>query len=64
MQEGKEFSMTVLRKDENGEENELRLAEKTFMIDYFERSIIFPMENATDAQLAIRKAWLTSLSPN
>jgi len=58
LEEGKEFSYKVLREEEKGKPAEKRLAATNFMVNYTEKFVIIPKENATETELKNRDAWL------
>jgi predicted metalloprotease with PDZ domain len=58
MQEGEIFSVTVMRKNEEGIEEEIILQTETFKVETLEEHILAPMENPTERQLRLKEAWL------
>ncbi len=60
LREGEEFSITVNRKNEAGEMEEVRLAAENFMVDSIQMFLISPMEDATEEQLNLRQNWLNA----
>ena len=58
MEKGKEYTMTVLRPTEDGEEVETKLSAVTIKIDRIVPYAIRPFEEPTELQLKVRNAWL------
>jgi len=58
MKEGETFSVTVKRKNEEGVEEEVILESEIFKVETADQHVITPMENPTERQLMLRKAWL------
>ena len=58
LKNGEEFSITVRREGE-----EVRLAADNFPVGVSQPFILRPIEGASEKQLAVREAWLKSLSP-
>jgi len=58
MKEGEMFSVTVWRKNDEGEKEEVALQTEIFKVETFDQHLISLKEDATDRQLMIRKAWL------
>ena len=58
MEEGKEYTMTVLRPTEDGNEEEVTLSAKTIKIMRIVPYAIRPVEEPTELQLKVRSAWL------
>ncbi len=59
MEEGGKLSYTVLRKEESGEYNVVRLEAPVKLVGVTKRHILSFDENASAEQLALRKSWLT-----
>ncbi len=58
MKEGTSFSVTVLRKSEDGSEIEKRLETEIFKVESSDQHILKVNENASERQVMLRKAWL------
>ena len=58
MEEGKEFTMTVLRPTEDGNEEEVILSATTVKITRIVPFAIRPVDDPTELQLKVRSAWL------
>jgi predicted metalloprotease with PDZ domain len=58
LQEGKDISYTVLRKNSNGEEKETVLTAPVQKVQIIQRHLLAPNPQATPDQLALRDAWL------
>ena len=58
MEEGKEYTITVLRPTEDGEEKEITLAADIVKIVRIVPFAIRPLEEPTPAQITVRSAWL------
>ena len=58
MEEGKEYTMTVLRPTEDGAEEEVTLSATTIKINKIVPFAIRPIEEPTELQLKVRSAWL------
>ena len=58
MEEGKEFTMTVLRPDEDGAEKEVTLSATTIKIQRIVPYAISAVDEPTELQLKVRSAWL------
>ena len=58
LEEGKEFSFSVSRKDEGGEGSEMRLAAENFMVEYSEKHVIMPDKDASVEEVELRGKWL------
>lgn len=60
MEEGKEYTMTVLRPTEDGKEEEIILSAKTVKIKTVVPYAIRPVDEPTELNLKVRSAWLGS----
>jgi predicted metalloprotease with PDZ domain len=58
LREGKDFTMTVLRPTDGGDEEEVTLAAKTIKINKIMPYAIRPMDNPSEKQLRVMAAWL------
>lgn len=58
LHEGKILSYTVLRQDEQGEMKTVELSAPTIKVDLVQRHVLAFDPEATEEQLALRKAWL------
>jgi predicted metalloprotease with PDZ domain len=58
MEEGKEYTMTVLRPTEDGTEEEISLSATTIKINRIVPYAIRPVDEPTELQLTVRSAWL------
>jgi len=58
MEEGKEYTMTVLRPTEDGEEETVALSAETIKIKTIVPYAIRPVDEPTELQLKVRSAWL------
>jgi len=58
MKEGVEFTMTVLRPTEDGEEVEVVLAANTIKVERQAPFSIIPVDEPTEQQILVRNAWL------
>ena len=58
LQDGKDLSYTVLRKNSNGESKETILTAPVEKIEMKQRHLLAPNPQATPEQLALREAWL------
>ena len=58
MEEGKEFTITVLRKNETGAEEEVKLAAKTIKVERVAPYTIRPLPNPSEHQMLVMAAWL------
>jgi predicted metalloprotease with PDZ domain len=58
MEEGKEYTMTVLRPTEDGAEEEVTLSATTIKINRIVPFAISPIDEPTEQQLKVRSAWL------
>ena len=58
MEEGKEYTMTVLRPTEDGTEEEVALYATTIKINRIVPYAIRPVDEPTEIQLKVRSAWL------
>jgi predicted metalloprotease with PDZ domain len=58
LEDGKEISYTVLRKNSNGEEKETTLTAPVQKVQISQRHLLAPNPQATPDQLALREAWL------
>ena len=58
MEEGKEYTMTVLRPTEDGTEEEVTLSATTIKINRIVPYAIRPVDEPTEIQLKVRSAWL------
>jgi predicted metalloprotease with PDZ domain len=58
MEEGKEFTMTVLRPTEDGDEEEVILSAKTIKVNKIVPYALRPTDTSTEEQLRVRAAWL------
>jgi predicted metalloprotease with PDZ domain len=58
LEEGKDISYTVLRKDSNGESKETTLTAPVQKVEITQRHLLAPNPQATPEQLALREAWL------
>jgi predicted metalloprotease with PDZ domain len=59
LEEGKEISYTVRRKNSNGETKETILTAPVEKVEITQRHLLAPNPQATPEQLALREAWLT-----
>jgi predicted metalloprotease with PDZ domain len=59
LEEGKDISYTVLRKDSNGEEKRTVLKAPVTKVKIAQRHLLAPNPQATEEQLALREAWLS-----
>jgi hypothetical protein len=51
-------SMVVARKQETGEEKEVKLSAPALLVETQRQHVLQPAENPTPQQQALRKAWL------
>lgn len=58
LEEGKDLSYTVLRKDSNGQTKETILTAPVQKVEITQRHLLAPNPQATPEQLALRQAWL------
>ncbi len=58
MKEGEHFSVTVLRKSDDGEEVEERLATEIFKVETSDQHILEVNKEATERQIMVRDSWL------
>lgn len=58
LDEGQTLSYTVLRKDDEGNFNEVELSSPVFKVQAVQQHLFELMENPTEKQLLIREAWL------
>ncbi len=58
MEEGKEFTITVLREDEQGEAKEITLAANTIKVERIAPYTIRPMAQPSGKQMRVMAAWL------
>jgi predicted metalloprotease with PDZ domain len=58
LEDGKDLSYTVLRKDSNGESKETTLTAPIEKVQITQRHLLAPNPQATPAQLALREKWL------
>lgn len=56
--EGDPLEIVVVRKDEKGQDKEVKLVRKVESVESEQRHAFVPAENPTEAQVALRKAWL------
>jgi predicted metalloprotease with PDZ domain len=59
LQEGKDISYTILRKDSNGEMKESILTAPVTKVAIVQQHLLAPNPNATPEQTALRNAWLS-----
>ncbi|MDH5396571.1 MAG: peptidase M61 [Cyclobacteriaceae bacterium] len=57
LEEGVEYSVTVIRESEDGQEQEIRLATNNFMVEVEQLFILSPNPNATPQHQLIRNSW-------
>ncbi|MEN8251644.1 MAG: peptidase M61, partial [Bacteroidota bacterium] len=58
MEEGKEFSMTVLRENESGEQKEVVLSAETIKIERIAPYTLRPVDVPTESQMVVLRSWL------
>jgi PDZ domain-containing secreted protein len=56
--EGDPLEIVVIRKDDKGQDKEVKLTQKVEAVESEQRHAFVPAENPTEAQTALRKAWL------
>jgi hypothetical protein len=55
--EGDEVNYVVIRKD-GDKKTEVKLSGKVMIPEVVEKNILLPMENPTEAQINLQRAWL------
>jgi C-terminal processing protease CtpA/Prc len=56
--EGDLLEIMVARKDDKGKEKLVKLSQKVEAVESEQKHVFMPDENASEAQIALRKAWL------
>jgi C-terminal processing protease CtpA/Prc len=56
--EGDPLNIVVIRKDEKGQDKEVKLTQKVESVETEQRHAFVPAESPTEAQITLRKAWL------
>jgi C-terminal processing protease CtpA/Prc len=56
--EGDPLNIVVIRKDDKGQDKEVKLTQKVESVETEQRHAFVPAESPTEAQITLRKAWL------